>query len=131
MRLLMFAIAAAVTLPLAAATRYAIAVETTGDVLQRPLSATLLAEGSQRRIDVVRPETPFTFDLLLSDDGGVTFTGLNTALKTWFRIGPMALVGRPRIYAPMLNARRSVGGVKVTASVAQVLADHVSAGGKP
>ena len=81
--------------------------------------ATVLAEGSQRRIDVVHPETPFTYDVLLSllsDDGGATFIALNTELKTWFRKESAPLLGRPRIFGGRPNQRQSVRDVSVTTS---------------
>ena len=119
MRLLTFAIAAAVTLPLAAATRYSVAAKNTGFFTRPRFNATVLAEGSQRRIDVVHPETPFTYDVLLSllsDDGGATFIALNTELKTWFRKESAPLLGRPRIFGGRPNQRQSVRDVSVTTS---------------
>ena len=114
MRPLTFALAALVALPLAAATRYTVAAENTGFFTRRQFSATVLAEGSQRRVEVVHPETPFTYDVLLSDDGGATFTALNTELKTWFRVEPASLLGRPRIFGGRPNQPRSVRDVSVT-----------------
>src|SRR5207237_1218976 len=116
MRLLTFAIAAAVTLPLAAATRYSIAAEKTGFFTRPRFEATVLADGSRRRIDVVRPEMPFTHDVLISDDGGATFIALNTELKTWFRAEIASLLGRPRIFGGRSNQRQSVRDVSVTTS---------------
>jgi hypothetical protein len=115
MRHLTVVLAALVALPLAAATRYTLSGETTGR-LRSHLQATVLAEGHRRRIDFVREETPFPFDVLLSDDGGATFTALNTQLKTWFR-GPQAMFLRAHIYQPMPGARRkSVRDLSVTTS---------------
>ncbi len=98
MRFLTVAIIAAIALPLCAATRYAIDIETSGDVLQpRHRHATVLVDGANRRIDVEQPSAPFTYDVLLSSDGGATFTALNTARKTWFQPNVVAIVRHPRI----------------------------------
>jgi hypothetical protein len=116
MRLLTFAIAAAVTLPLAAATRYTVVAEDGVRTQSRPV-ATVLVDGAHQRIDVHRETTPFAYDVLLSDDGGATFTALNTPLKTWFRIGPEGLAGRPLQNLTFPQARRkSVRDIKVTPS---------------
>ena len=97
MRLLTIAIFG-IALPLSAATRYAIDIETSGDALQpRHRHAAVLADGANRRIDVEQPSTPFTYDVLLSSDGGATFTALNTARKTWFRPSAVAIVRHPYI----------------------------------
>jgi hypothetical protein len=68
MRLLTFAIAAVLAMPLAAATRYTVTVGSQ--------KATVLADGAHRRVDVPRQSPPFEFDVLLSDDGGATFTAI-------------------------------------------------------
>lgn len=99
MRRLLLAIALFASLPLAAATRYTIDIETTGDPLLPPhLHATVLADAAHRRIDVERKETPFTYDVLLSDDGGATWTALNTPLRTWFPLSAAALTGRAHVF---------------------------------
>jgi len=98
MRFVALALAAAVALPLSAATRYAIDIETSGDALQpRHRRATVLVDGANRRIDVEQPSAPFTYDVLLSSDGGATFTALNTARKTWFQPNVVAIVRHPHI----------------------------------
>lgn len=107
MRLLLLAIAGVFALPLTAATRYAVTIGST--------TATVLVDGPRRRIDFVRKETPFMYDVLLSDDGGATHTALNTQMKTWFAVKTAVLIGRPRIYVPLPYARnRSVRNVVVT-----------------
>jgi hypothetical protein len=119
MRLLTFLMATLVALPLTAATRYSIAAENTGFFTQPQFNAIVLAEGLQRRIDIVHPETPFAYDVLLSllsDDGGATFIALNTELKTWFRKESAPLLGRPRIFAKSPIERRTVRDVSVTTS---------------
>jgi len=103
-------------LPLSAATRYTVDVETTGDVLQPHLRATVLAEGKQRRVDVVRESRPFAYDVLLSDDGGTTFVALNTALQTWYQIGMTPLQYRPRIYKAAPGVTAKARDVEVTVS---------------
>jgi len=117
MRLFLLAVAAAVALPLGAATSYSVDVDRTGDPLHAPhLHATVLADGAHRRIDIERKETPFTHDVLLSDDGGATFIALNTPLKTWYRAGAASLIGRPNIFGGLPNRKRAVRDVKVTVS---------------
>jgi hypothetical protein len=115
MRLLILAIAGLFALPLTAATRYSIGVETTGDPLRPYVGATVLAENAQRRVEIV--ESPIDYHVLLSDDSGATFTALNTVLKTWWRPASKLLQGRLRIYDPLPGSRRkSVRDVNVTTS---------------
>lgn len=115
MRLLSLAIVTFAALPLAAATRYTIDVESTGDPLRQPHQrSTVLVDGPRRRIDIEQKEPPFTHDAAISDDGGKTFIGLNTQLKTWFR-APVHGFGL-RIFAAMPRSDRTVRDVKVTSS---------------
>jgi len=115
MRLLILAIAGLFALPLTAATRYSIGVETTGDPLRPRVGATVLAENAQQRVEIV--ENPIDCHVLLSDDSGATFTALNTVLKTWWRPASILLLGRLRIYDPLPGSRRkSVRDVNVTTS---------------
>jgi hypothetical protein len=107
MRLLTFAIAAAVTLPLAAATRYSVAIDST--------TASVLIDGPRRRIDFVRNAMPFEYDVLLSDDGGKTSIALNTPLKTWFRQElPRGAI--PALYGWPRQEKYSLRDVNITAS---------------
>lgn len=108
MRLLTFAIAAVLAMPLAAATRYTVTVGSQ--------KATVLADGAHRRVDIPRQSQPFEFDVLLSDDGGATFTALNTPLKTWFRTNATAIERRPHIFWHQLMTRISVRDIRVTAT---------------
>lgn len=108
MRLVTFVIAVVLAMPLAAATRYTVTVG--------PDTATVLADAARRRVDVVRESTPFEFDVLLSDDGGETFTALNTPLKTWFRLNMAAIERRPHIFGHRSGLGFSVYDIRVTAS---------------
>jgi hypothetical protein len=121
MRRLLLILATLAALPLSAATRYTIDVETTGDALQqRRFRATVLVDGAHRRVDVERKETPFTYDVLLSDDGGATWIALNTPLKTWFRESSGWLTPRAHVFAswPLMGKNRDleIRDVKVSAS---------------
>ena len=115
MRLLLLAVAGIIALPLSAATRYAIDIETSGDALQpRHRRAVVLADGASRRVDVEQPSKPFTYDVLLSSDGGATFTALNTERKTWFQPNVVAIVRHPHISTALPGTE--VTDVRVTAA---------------
>jgi hypothetical protein len=109
MRLFLLAVAAAVALPLSAATRYTVNME--------PNSATVLIDGPRRRIEFLHRPMPFEYDVLLSDDAGKTFIALNTPLKTWFRLGenvPSNAI--PVLYGSAIMHKYSVRDVKVMPS---------------
>jgi hypothetical protein len=100
------------TLPLSAATRYALAIDEAGRIRSH-LDATVLAEGKQQRIDIA---PSFAFDVLLSDNGGASSIALATDQNTWFP-GPKWLLGRPLIYVPLTRGpQRSIRKVVVTPS---------------
>ena len=105
-----------VALPLAAATRYTVDVETTGDLLARPHQrSTVLVDGLRSRAEIEQPEPPFTNDVAISEDGAKTVIALNTQLKTWFRApgGGLAAVS---LFAAMPRSDRAIRDVKVTSS---------------
>ena len=102
MRLLTVAIASLLAVPLTAATRYKLDTETTGHFPSH-LQSVVLVDGMHRRVDIDGQSTPFVADVRLSDDGGKTYTELNTPLKTWFR---EPQTRRGVIYFPMPGARR-------------------------
>jgi hypothetical protein len=106
MRLLTIAIAAVFALPVTAATRYTVSVGAH--------KATVLADGARRRVDITHLSPPFEFDVLLSDDGGATFTALNTPLKTWFHTKATSIERRPHFFWHQLMTRISISDVRVT-----------------
>jgi hypothetical protein len=116
MRILVFAIATFAALPLAAATRYTVDVETTGDPLSRPRQRSIvIVDGLRSRTEIEQPEPPFTNDVAISEDGGKTVIALNTQLKTWFR-APNGGIPALSMFAAMPRGDRTIRDVKVTSS---------------
>jgi hypothetical protein len=66
------------------ATTYRTTVTTKYRSERRVVVQRIIVDGDNRRLTVEHPEEPFTYDVLLSTDGGRTVTALNTALHTWY-----------------------------------------------
>jgi len=60
-----------------------------------PVIEHITASGSNRRLVVENPFEPFTYDVLLSGDGGKTVTALNTKLQTWYTLTDASPKARP------------------------------------
>ncbi len=72
-----------------AATTYRVTITTSGRFHSPPAVRRIIADGPNRRLTVEKQEEPFTFDVLLSTDGGRTVTALNTGLRTWYEFVPL------------------------------------------
>jgi hypothetical protein len=75
---------------LQAATTYRVTITTTERGKRPTVVRRVIADGENRRLTVEQQEAPFTYDVLLSTDGGKNTTALNTPLRTWY-----AVVDRP------------------------------------
>jgi len=72
-----------------AATSYRVTITTKGRLKRVPIVQRVIADGDRRRLTVEQQDEVFTFDVLLSTDGGKTVTALNTPLRTWFDEAPL------------------------------------------
>jgi hypothetical protein len=69
---------------LRAATSYRVTTTTRDRLTRIPVVNRVIADGENRRLTVEQQDEPFTYDVLISTDGGKTITALNTPLRTWF-----------------------------------------------
>src|SRR5437899_10142519 len=69
---------------LLAATTYRVTMTTKDRLSRVPIVQRIITEGDSRRLTVEQQDEPFTYDVLLSADGGKTVTALNSPLHTWF-----------------------------------------------
>lgn len=67
-----------------AATTYRSTVTTRNRLKNPPLVQRVVADGDRRRLTVEHPEEPFSYDVLLSTDGGASVTALNSQIHTWY-----------------------------------------------
>jgi hypothetical protein len=103
------------------ATTYRTTVTTKYRSERRVVVQRIIVDGDNRRLTVEHPEEPFTYDVLLSTDGGRTVTALNTALHTWFEAPkPWATATGlpPLIPAEIKNAKTTVTEEPSTETIA-------------
>ena len=99
-----------------AATTYRVTITRKDRVKIPPSIERVIVDGEKRRLTIENAEPPFTYDVLLSTDGGRTVTALNTPLKSWFDTSTTAvLTGQD-----LGGGRTLIGGVYFYASSAQL-----------
>jgi hypothetical protein len=69
-----------------AATTYRTTITTRDRFKQPPVVQRITVDGENRLLKVENQDEPFSYDALLSADGGRTVTALNTPLRTWFEL---------------------------------------------
>ena len=86
-----------------AAMTYRTVVTTRNRFKSSPVVQRITADGNQRRLTVEHPEEPFSYDVLLSGDGGASVTALNSQLHTWYTLAKPSVRLSPSIHIEIVG----------------------------